>query len=114
MLTRSGMIAKYERMYSNGLMYLAKGEPLLAEKYLNEAALQLKEYIGGLCDEEQSEKRVWFLELCGHIKEIQKYYSTHKAKQKVIRSIITGSPDETLISADDIIEAISQIRASCA
>lgn len=91
MLTRSGMIAKYERMYSNGLMYLAKGEPLLAEKYLNEAALQLKEYIGGLCDEEQSEKRVWFLELCGHIKEIQKYYSTHKAKEQVTSSEATES-----------------------
>ena len=57
MLTRSGKKAKYERLYANGLMYLAKGEPLLAEKYLNEAALQFKEYTMGLYDEEKQEAR---------------------------------------------------------
>ena len=30
MLTRSGMKAKYERLYANGIMYLAKDEPELA------------------------------------------------------------------------------------
>ena len=54
-------------------MYLAKGEPLLAEKFLNEAAIQLKEYIMCLGEEERSEAKEWFLELCAHVNEIQKY-----------------------------------------
>ena len=74
--------AKYERLYFNGIMYLAKGEPLLAEKFLNEAAIALKEYLAFLSDEERVEGKEWFLELCAHIKEIQKYYTTAKAKGK--------------------------------
>ena len=74
--------AKYERLYANGVMYLAKGELLLAEKYLNEAALQFKEYVVGLYDEEKQEGKEWFLELCGHIKEIQKYHSATKSKEQ--------------------------------
>ena len=86
MITRIGRKAKYERLYYNGIMYLAKGEPLLAEKFLNEAAVALKEYIICLSDEERSDAKEWFLELCGHIKDIQKYYSTAKIKEEAISS----------------------------
>ena len=84
MLTKSACKAKYERLYANGIMYLAKGEPVLAEKYLNEAALHLKEYASGLCAEERAEAKEWFLELCGHIKEIRKYYTTVKSREQAM------------------------------
>ena len=91
MLTRNGKKAKYERLYYNGIMYLAKGEPLLAEKFLNEAAAQLKEYIMCLCEEERSEAKEWFLELCGHIKEIKKYYLAAKANEQALTNEKTES-----------------------
>lgn len=72
-MTRNGIKAKYDRLYSCGVMYLAKGEIQLAEKYLEEAAIQLKEYVLTLRDEEKMETREWLLELCGHIREIQKH-----------------------------------------
>lgn len=73
MLTRSGMKAKYERLYANGIMYLAKGEDKLALKYFEAAAKQLSEYIYGLCDEEQDEMKSWMLEMVGHVRELEKY-----------------------------------------
>ena len=86
MITRIGKKSKYERLYYNGIMYLAKGEPLLAEKFLNEAAIQLREYIMCLGEEERAESKEWFLELCGHIKDIQKYYSTTKGRSDTLRA----------------------------
>ena len=108
MLSKNGKRAKYERLYANGLMYLAKGEPLLAEKYLNEAALQFKEYTMGLYDEEKQEAKEWFLELCGHIKEIQKYYSTVKAKEKALaaeesESFAFSKTDVPNVSFSDVV-----------
>ena len=82
MITRMGKKAKYERLYANGVMYLAKGEPLLAEKYLNEAAVQLKDLTRHLSDEELDVAKEWLMELCGHIKEIKKYYVTVKAQER--------------------------------
>ena len=73
MLTRSGMKAKYERLYANAVMYLAKGEEKIAIKYFEAAAKQLGEYVGGLCDEEQDEMRTWLLELVAHVRELEKY-----------------------------------------
>ena len=86
MITRIGRKAKYERLYYNGIMYLAKGEMLLAEKFLNEAAIALKEYIMCLTEEERSDAKEWLIELCGHIKDIHKYYSTTKTKEDVVCS----------------------------
>lgn len=84
MVTKKGSKAKYERLYSNGIMYLAKGEPQLAEKYLNESALQLKEYILSLSDEERRETKEWLLELCCHIRELQKYRENTKARGQAV------------------------------
>ena len=108
MLTRSGKKAKYERLYYNGIMYLAKGEPLLAEKFLNEAAIQLKEYIMCLSEEERSEAKEWFLELCAHVKEIQKYYSTIKAKEQALtsegnESFVFAKTDVPNVSFSDVV-----------
>ena len=72
MLTRSGMKAKYERLYSNGIMYLAKGERELAVKYFEASVKQLSEYIRGLCDEEQDEMKSWLLEMVAHVRELEK------------------------------------------
>ena len=71
MITRKGIKAKYDRLYSCGLLHLAKGNAALAEKYLNEAAFVLKEYVLSLSDEEKSETKEWLLELCGQIKDIK-------------------------------------------
>ena len=73
MLTRSGMKAKYERLYANGIMYLAKGERELAVKYFEAAVKQLSEYVRGLCDEEQDEMKSWLLEMVAHVRELEKY-----------------------------------------
>ena len=73
MLTRSGMKAKYERLYANGIMYLAKGEEKIAIKYFEGAAMQLSEYVQGLCDEEQDEMKSWLLEMVAHVRELEKY-----------------------------------------
>lgn len=98
-MTRGGKKAKYERLYANGVMYLAKGELLLAEKYLNEAAIQFKEYVVGLYDEEKQEGKEWFLELCGHIKEVQKYYSKTKSTDQ---SQPTESSETFAFSKSDV------------
>ena len=92
MTPRIAKKAKYERLYANGLMYLAKGEPLLAQKYLNEAVIQLKDYITYLFDDERAEAKEWFLELCGHIKEIGKYYTTVKAQNQTEEEPLEASP----------------------
>ena len=68
--SRNAMKAKYDRLYSTGLMHLAKGNVGLAEKYLNEAAIQLKEYGLTLNGEEKSETRELMLELIGQIKDL--------------------------------------------
>ena len=92
MTPRIAQKAKYERLYANGLMYLAKGEPLLAQKYLNEAAVQLKDYIAYLFDDERAQAKEWFLELCGHIKEIGKYYTTVKAQEQTEAEPLEAAP----------------------
>ena len=71
MQTVNGMRAKYERLYSNGLIYLARGEMNLGEKYLTEAAANYKEYFLSLGSEERAEAKEWFLELCAHIKALK-------------------------------------------
>jgi transitional endoplasmic reticulum ATPase len=83
MMTRNGMKAKYERLYLNSAMYLAKGETELAVKYLNEAALQLKEYIIGLNGEEKEEARELFLQIYTHIKDIQNFKESQAQRQTV-------------------------------
>ena len=83
MLTRSGMKAKYERLYANGIMYLAKGEDKLAIKYFEAAAKQLSEYIRGLCDEEQDEMKSWLLEMVAHVRELEKYAKETSAASAV-------------------------------
>ena len=70
-MTKNAIKAKYDRLYSCGLIHLAKGDASLAHKYLNEAAFQLKDYILTLNDEEKTEMREWLLELCGQIKYIK-------------------------------------------
>ena len=83
MLTRSGMKAKYERLYANGIMYLAKGEEKIAIKYFEVAAKQLSEYVQGLCDEEQEENKQWLLEMVAHVREIQKHVKEAPAASAV-------------------------------
>ena len=83
MLTRSGMKAKYERLYSNGIMYLAKGERELAVKYFEASVKQLSEYIRGLCDEEQDEMKSWLLEMVAHVRELEKYAKETSAASAV-------------------------------
>ena len=83
MLTRSGMKAKYERLYSNGIMYLAKGERELAVKYFEASVKQLSEYIRGLCDEEQDEMKSWLLEMIAHVRELEKYAKETSAASAV-------------------------------
>ena len=108
MLTRSGIKAKYERLYAGGLLQLAKGDPLLAEKYLNEAALNLKEYISGLQGEEKAETREWFLELCSHIKEIRDNRAVEKAEQEPAEadrgdSFAFAKTDVPTVTFDDVV-----------
>ena len=83
MLTRSGMKAKYERLYSNGIMYLAKGERELAVKYFEASVKQLSEYVRGLCDEEQDEMKSWLLEMVAHVRELEKYAKETSAASAV-------------------------------
>ena len=83
MLTRGGMKAKYERLYSNGIMYLAKGEDKIAIKYFEAAVKQLSEYVQGLCDEEQEENRSWLLEMIAHVRELEKYTKETSAASAV-------------------------------
>ena len=92
MLTRSGMKAKYERLYANGIMYLAKDEPELAIKYFEGAAMQLKEYVQGLCDEEQDEMRDWLLEMVAHVRELEKYMQ--ELTSDMVEMIQDSSPEE--------------------
>ena len=35
---------KYDRLYANGVMCLAKGETMLAEEFFSEAALAMKDF----------------------------------------------------------------------
>ena len=85
MLTRSGMKAKYERYYSNGIMHLANGEPEIAIKYFENAAMQLKDYIKGLCDEEYEEKRDSLIELVAHVKELEKHVKERKIHSDTVK-----------------------------
>ena len=77
------MKAKYERLYSNGIMYLAKGERELAVKYFEASVKQLSEYIRGLCDEEQDEMKSWLLEMVAHVRELEKYAKETSAASAV-------------------------------
>ncbi len=99
MLTRSGMKAKYERLYANGIMYLAKDEPELAIKYFEGAAMQLKEYVQGLCDEEQDEMRDWLLEMVAHVRELEKYI---KLKSKRSSSVKVQSDEKFAFDKSEI------------
>lgn len=114
MVTRNVAKAKYERLYSNGLMHLAKGDPHLAEKYFSAAALQLKEYIVGLRIEDRGEANEWLLDLCGHIKEIQKYQASAPGAESVAEgsrgSFLFSKSDIPDISFDDVVglESVKQ------
>lgn len=72
MISKCGMKAKYDRLYSLGLIHLAKGEVSLGEKYLSEAVRQLKDYLVGAGEDEMAEIRQWMLELYSQIKELPK------------------------------------------
>ena len=102
MLTKSGMKSKYDRLFANGIMHLAKGEPSLAEKYLSEAAVQWKEYISGMRDEERVETREWFLELCGHIKEIQRYNAMCREDEENGEAVRENESESFLFTCADI------------
>ena len=78
-------------------MHIAKGAPLLAEKFLNESAIRLKEYIMCLEGDERAEAKEWFLELCGHIKDIQKYCSTAKEQAVAKEQVTTNEEGESFI-----------------
>ena len=69
---------KYDRLYANGVMCLAKGETMLAEEFFSEAALAMKDFSESLPYEERRETREWFLDLCNHVKDIQKFQQEHK------------------------------------
>ena len=73
---------KYDRLYANGVMCLAKGEVMLAEEYFSEAALTLKDYTETLPYEERREMREWFLDLCNHVQDIQKFGKEQKEKEE--------------------------------
>ena len=70
MVSKSGMKAKYDRLYSLGLIHLTKGNLALGEKYLTEAVRQLKDYSMGAGEDEMAEIRQWMLELYSQIKEL--------------------------------------------
>lgn len=112
MLTKSGIKAKYERLYATGIMHLAKGNSLLAEKYLSEAAMQFKEYLSGMCGDERTEAKEWFLELCGQIKELQKNHSAEKEQTESgqTESFLLAKADIPEISFDDVVglDAVKQ------
>ena len=98
MLTRSGMKAKYERLYANGIMYLAKGERELAVKYFEGAAKELSVYVHGLCDEERDENKQWLLEMVAHVRELEKY-----AKETSATSAVkTGSCESFAFSKSEL------------
>ena len=73
---------KYDRLYANGVMCLAKGEMMLAEEYFSEAALALKDYTETLPYEERREMREWFLDLCNQVQDIQKFGKEQKEKEE--------------------------------
>lgn len=110
MQTKGGLKAKYERLFSNGLMYIAKGESALGEKYLNEAALQFKEYILTLGGDERTEGKEWFLELCGHIKDIRNQKLPERGEARANyenegagESLALSKADVPNVSFDDVI-----------
>lgn len=63
------MKARFDKLFANGIYYLASGDDLMARKFIKEAVLQLKEYSLTLCDEEKAEVQELILELCGHLKQ---------------------------------------------
>ena len=114
MLTRSGMKAKYERLYANGIMYLAKGERELALKYFEAAVKQLSEYIRGLCDEEQDEMKSWLLELVAHVRELEKYAKETSAASAVKSgagtSFAFGSSELPDVTFSDVV-GLEEVKA---
>ena len=98
MLTRSGMKAKYERLYSNGIMYLSKGEDKIAIKYFEAAVKQLSEYVQGLCDEEQEENRSWLLEMIAHVRELEK----HTKETPAARAVKSGDATSFALSKSEL------------
>ena len=114
MLTRSGMKAKYERLYANGIMYLAKGERELALKYFEAAVKQLSEYIRGLCDEEQDEMKSWLLEMVAHVRELEKYAKETSAASAVKSgsgtSFAFGSSELPDVTFSDVV-GLEEVKA---
>lgn len=114
MLTRSGMKAKYERLYANGIMYIAKGENQLAIKYFQAAAKQLSEYVLGLGDEEQDENKQWLLELIAHVRELEKCTkeepSANAVKSGGGESFAFGKAEIPDVSFDDVV-GLDEVKA---
>ena len=100
MLTKSGMKAKYERLYANGMMHLAKGEPRIAIKYFEAAAKQLSEYQQWLCDEEADETKEWLIEMVAYVRELEKQ-TNHLTTTGAVKS---GASTSFAFSASEIAE----------
>ena len=108
MQTINGIKSKYERLYSNGLMYLARGEMALGEKYLSEAAANYKEYFLSLGSDERAEAKEWFLELCAHIKALKADSSSHVQKNEIREgeerdSLAFSKSEIPRVSLDDVV-----------
>ena len=100
MNTKNGKKARYERLYAKGIMYLAKGETPLAERFLNEAATALKEYVLLLEGEERQETKEWFLELCGAIKDLRRYHGSEKVQEQAVSA--EGADDSFQLPESEI------------
>ena len=70
MATLNELKLKYERHYLIGIMYLAKGEISLAEKYFLMVVKELKEYIPWLNGAELDETKELLLEIVAHLKSM--------------------------------------------
>lgn len=93
---------KYDRLYANGVMCLAKGETLLAEEYFSEAALALKDYTENLPYEERREMREWFLDLCNHVKDIQKFQKEQTEREENKAVLGEGERSELAFTGADV------------
>lgn len=109
MITRTGARAKFDRLYSNAMMHLAKGDLLLAEKYLSAAIVQLKAYYREAPSDELEEIKEWLLELCSHAKDIKRYrtaqpqHSDAGAGLAGEGSFLFPKEDVTSVSFDDVV-----------
>ena len=108
MATLNGLKLKYERHYLIGIMYLAKGETTLAEKYFLMVAKELKEYIPWLAGDELDETKELLLEIVAHLKNISNAKNEIKNKDSAVKegeneSFMFKKEEIPNISFDDVI-----------